>query len=279
MKCKLEKANIYYDIYGSGYPILMIHGFPIDHRVMKGCMEPIFASKENYKRIYFDLPGMGNTKTESSIKNSDHMLTIILEFIDKIIPDQHFIIASESYGSYLARGIIYKKFDMIDGVLFICPLIIPQPQKRDLPKRTILIKDSEVISRLNPLDTEEFQNISVIQSQRIWERFREEVLSALKVAEHDFTDAMFIKGYSLSFNVDDLSRKFNKPTLFLLGRQDSSVGYRDAWKIIENYPRATFVILDEAGHNLQIEKEYLFNDLVNDWLKRVEYHISIYNKK
>ena len=58
--------------------------------------------------------------------------------------------------------------------------------------------------------------------------------------------------------------------LFLLGRQDSVVGYRDAWKIIENYPRATFAILDRAGHILQIEQEELFNSLTNDWLDRVE---------
>jgi pimeloyl-ACP methyl ester carboxylesterase len=45
----------------------------------------------------------------------------------------------------------------------------------------------------------------------------------------------------------------------------------NAWKIIENYPRSTFVILDEAGHSLQIEKANLFMSLVNDWLDRTEY--------
>ena len=48
------------------------------------------------------------------------------------------------------------------------------------------------------------------------------------------------------------------------------MGYRDAWKIIEQYPRATFAILDEAGHLLEIEKEALFNCLVNDWLDRIQ---------
>ena len=55
-----------------------------------------------------------------------------------------------------------------------------------------------------------------------------------------------------------------------MGRQDSIVGYRDAWEIIENYPRGSFVVLDKAGHNLQIEQEDLFNNLVLEWLDRVE---------
>ena len=63
-------------------------------------------------------------------------------------------------------------------------------------------------------------------------------------------------------------------TLFLLGRQDSSLEYRDAWKIIKNYQRATFAILDTAGNILQIEQEDLFNSLTNDWLNRVEYYLK-----
>jgi pimeloyl-ACP methyl ester carboxylesterase len=70
--------------------------------------------------------------------------------------------------------------------------------------------------------------------------------------------------------VDSPDRSFKQPTLFLMGRQDATVGYRDAWAIIENYPRATFAILDQAGHNLQIEQERLFEELVGEWLARVK---------
>lgn len=67
-----------------------------------------------------------------------------------------------------------------------------------------------------------------------------------------------------------MNELFEKPTLFVLGKQDSCVGYKDAWSIIDNYPRATISVLDCAGHNLQIEQEKLFGTLVNDWLKRQE---------
>jgi len=55
----------------------------------------------------------------------------------------------------------------------------------------------------------------------------------------------------------------------VMGRQDTAVGYRDQWELIENFPRASFVILDKAGHNLQIEQEGLFHALVIEWLDRV----------
>jgi pimeloyl-ACP methyl ester carboxylesterase len=270
MECELENLKIYYEVYGEGYPILMVHGFMPDHRLMKGCMEPIFKDRPNYKRIYFDLPGMGNTIAKEWIKNSDQILEIVLEFIDKIIPNQNFILASESYGCYLARGLIFKRKKFIDGVLFLCPLIISQPNKRSLPEPITLKEDKELLSKLSLQDREEFKSSAVVQNQRIWERFKEEVLDGLKIADEEFLREIFEKGYAFSFDVDKLIMRFNKPTLFLLGRQDTSVGYRDAWGIIEQYPRATFAILDEAGHILEIEKEVIFNCLVNEWLDRIQ---------
>jgi len=76
-------------------------------------------------------------------------------------------------------------------------------------------------------------------------------------------------GYGFSFNVDAPTVPFEKPTLILVGRQDAMVGYRDAWDILENYPRATFALLDSAGHHLHLEQEKLFNPLVTEWLERV----------
>lgn len=52
--------------------------------------------------------------------------------------------------------------------------------------------------------------------------------------------------------------------------QDDVVGYRDAWEILENYPRGTFVVLDRSGHLLTIEEEELLRALVSEWLDRVE---------
>ena len=51
---------------------------------------------------------------------------------------------------------------------------------------------------------------------------------------------------------------------------ENAVGYYDLYNLLEDYPRATFVILDTAGHNLQIEQEEVFNSLFLNWLERVE---------
>ena len=63
---------------------------------------------------------------------------------------------------------------------------------------------------------------------------------------------------------------FNRPSLFIAGRQDSMAGYSDLWRIYDNYPRATLAVLDRAGHGLMAEQAHLFEALVHEWLDRVE---------
>ncbi len=279
MECDLEDVKINYEICGEGHPVLMIHGWTVDHRIMKGCMEPIFKTRSGYRRIYFDLPGMGKTKSEKWIKNSDDFLKIVIDFIEKLIPDHNFIIVSESYGGYLARGLIEKKKDLIDGILFLVPVIIANSNNRIVPEPTILVKDSNLISTLDPFELEMVEDVATTINQKVWERGNMEGISAVKIADMKFLYKIQKKGYTFSFDVDNTYKSFNKPTLFFLGRQDSNVGYQDAWSIIEKFPRATFAVLDKAGHIAQIEQEDLFNSLVHDWLDRIEDQIPIKIKK
>ena len=276
MEYKIRDITIYYEIYGSGKPIFMIHGWSPDHRLMKGCMEPIFQSTNGlWKRIYFDLPGMGRTKGKPWITGSDQLLDLILEFIDGVCPDQQFVVVGQSYGGYLARGIIYKRALSIDGLLLICPLAKPYIvtkngiQKGDVPDPCILKKDEILLNSLSEEDRSYFEPITVLQNERVWKRFREEILPGLKIADYSFLEKNLGRNVPFSFNVDLLEKPYMKPTLMLMGRQDSACGYRDIWKLIEAYPRASFIILDKAGHNLQIEQDILFGETVKEWLNRV----------
>ncbi|NNU75762.1 alpha/beta fold hydrolase [Clostridium estertheticum] len=151
----------------------------------------------------------------------------------------------------------------------VCPSITTNLKKRNVPKHIILKRDDKLLSQLDPSDAEGFNSIQVVQNKKIWDRYRDEILSGIRLADKYFLLQLEQNGNAFSFDVDGLDEEFNKPTLILLGRQDSSVGYKDAWGILDNYPRATFAVLDRAGHNLQIEQVEVFNSLVNEWLLRV----------
>ncbi|MEC3883600.1 alpha/beta hydrolase [Halobacillus sp. HZG1] len=259
--------SIYHKVIGEGYPIVMLHGWTLDHQVMLQAMEPLFEKRNGWKRIYIDLPGMGQSQAQPFIQNSDDILEAVLHLLNEIIPDQPFIICGSSYGGYIARGVVHSLKDTVRGLLLIAPLTIPNFDERVVPQQKVLKRDSHLISYLSSEDADAFCSMGVVQGQTEWERFRSEILLPSKQTNYEFLNHIRQNGYGFTF---DISSKLEYPTLIITGRQDNIVGYHDAWRLIEDYPRATFTVLDMAGHNLQIEQPDVFNELVHNWLNILE---------
>ncbi|MED4040114.1 MULTISPECIES: alpha/beta fold hydrolase [Niallia] len=259
--------SIYHKIIGDGFPIVMLHGWTLDHHVMLHAMEPLFEKRNGWKRVYIDLPGMGHSEPQSSIQNSDDMLEAILSLLDELIPNQPFIICGNSYGGYIARGVVCSRQEVVRGLLLMAPMTIPEFDERSVPPQTVIKKDIDLISHLSQEDADAFCSMGVVQGQTEWVRFQKEILLPSKQTNNEFLTKIRQNGYGFTF---DISSKLEYPTLIITGRQDNVVGYQDAWKLIEDYPRATFSVLDMAGHNLQIEQTEIFNTLVHNWLNKLE---------
>ncbi len=271
MFCTVNDCEIYYEVVGEGKPILMLHGFPLDHQMMKGCMEPIFRKRHGWKRIYFDLPGMGKSESTDWIKGSDDMVKVVLEFIDEVVGNENFLLVGESYGGGMARAVIHNRPEKVDGMFIFCPAIIPGTTPDDLPTRNVMRVDKDFVKTLKKEHLEFMQSFAVIQNRYTWERIKEETLTGYMQRDQKFIEKLTEGGkYPLTYNIDDLKKPFEKPTLILTGRQDHCVGYKSAWDFYDNYPRGTFVVLDKAGHGLQYEQVLLFNVLADEWLDRVE---------
>lgn len=269
MERKLSKLTVHYKLIGKGLPLLMLHGWPLDHRSMLSAMEPIFEDRPGWYRIYPDLPGMGKTPGEDWIKTQDHVLDVVCEFVDRVIGEERFAIAGLSYGGYLARGLVHRRAESVIGLALLVPAMNTVGQPRDVPPHVTLVEDASALAGLSPDEAASIQKMAVVQSRRQTEQWKTDIFPAVAAADHTFLDRLEKAG-NFSFDVDQLPVPFPGPTLFLTGRQDTSVGYRDTLKVLEDYPRATFAVLDRAGHCLTMEQEKLFHDLVGEWLDRVE---------
>jgi len=263
MICNVGDLAIYYETYGSGRPMVMLPGRPSDHRVMERFMEPVFTQREGWLRIYPDLPGTGRTPSADRLATHDAMLEAVLAFIDKVIPGQRFVLAGLSYGGYLARGVVYHRQASIDGLMLCVPQVKADPAEAQLPPRTAIVEDPTIAAELGPIS-----NLMVVQSPRVAEAVRE-LLAEVRIADHPFNDRLEEAG-PFSFDVDTPPTPFGAPTLIVTARQDNLCGYRDAWDLLDNYPRATFAVLDRAGHFVNIEQDALCQALMREWLDRVE---------
>jgi pimeloyl-ACP methyl ester carboxylesterase len=263
MEYQLDNLTVHYEVLGTGRPFITISGIPGDHHIIESWLEPIFEKRSGWQRFYFDLPGTGRTSGEG-ITTIDQVLDSVCEFIDAVIPGQRFTLLGLSAGGYLARGVAIRKAELIDGLGLLVPWL-SEHEDQELPSPVTLFKDTEALAQLTPEDAEQLTGLAVVQDQKVVDWYREVVIPARQPLNRSM-----IENRTYSLNLEVLSKSFEKPTLILTGRQDTHVGYRDGWDILEKYPRATFAVLDRAGHALGVEQESLFQALVHEWLDRVE---------
>lgn len=270
MECALENITIHYETYGEGRPIIVLPGWGLNAHVMAYEMEPGFQQREGWKRIYIDPPGHGKTPGKEWITNQDKMLEVTLDCIDQLTVGQNYCLIGMSLGAYLARGVILHRAKSVDGVAMIVPIIFAEDKKRTVPPHAVLIKDPTIYAELSPLE-QEILGMSVLHTRKWLDTIR----NSPQTPDDENGDFEFLgrirnkpENYAFSFDVD-ATEPFPRPALIIAGRQDAVAGYRDAWSILENYPRASFVVLDRAGHPMEEHTEQI-HILINEWLDRVE---------
>jgi pimeloyl-ACP methyl ester carboxylesterase len=270
MQLTLRGIPIYYEEVGEGRPLLMLHGSHTDHRQMVHEMEPTFERRlgNRWRRIYLDLPGRGMTPGADWITREDDVLHLTLEFLDALAPGERFAVAGVSAGGYLARGVVHHRAPQMDGLMLSVPTIERDPAKRDVPAHQVLVPDPDFVAALGP-DEQGVLQFSTAQSSAVLAAFRTVIKPAIAVADHTFINRVYATS-GFSFDVDTLPEPFPAPTLIVAGRQDSVCGYREVWPILENYPRATFAVLDRSGHAINAEQPVLYPALIHEWLDRVE---------
>ncbi len=265
MECQVRDITFHYEEVGAGRPVLLVHGWPLDHRSIAHHFEPVFAARAGWRRIYPDLPGFGQTRAADWITCQDQVLDLLIGFIDAVAPGERFVVAGHSYGGDLARGLAHQRGAQMDGLMLLVPGGL---DKEDLPQPLVVHEDLGYLAALAPGE-QDLRGPITVQSMALLNEMREHYAPAGAIADQALM-RRFKQHMDFSFDPDALPSPFRAPALFLTGRQDSWCGYRGAFRILDNYPRATYAVLDRAAHALAMEQRTLFRNLVSEWLDRVE---------
>lgn len=156
MEHRLPRCTLHFEGFGEGRVLLVLHGGYLDRRHMVDTIEPLFDGRNGWKRIYIDIPGHGNSAVDESVSTHDHVLEIILGFMDEVAPQKSFAVAGESRGGYLARGIIHRRPDLVDGALLIAPGRYAACAEESVPAHVTLVRADELVPTLAPNETGRF---------------------------------------------------------------------------------------------------------------------------
>ena len=214
MKCLVTKSIINYEIYGSGFPILILHSMGTDHRAMSCWLEDMFETIQGFQRIYIDLPAHGNSTIEVGFGSSDVMLTSILDFVDKIIPTKMFSLIGFSYGGYLAQGILQHRKSSIRSICLLATAL--HLKDRSLPKKVVFTKDESFLSLLDNDIKVAIETLMNYQDKEHIEYFLKEIQPGRFISNKEF----------LTFNWRERLPSFGR-TVSRFGRNYSTSSFPD----------------------------------------------------
>ena len=250
---------------GTGRPILVLHGAKLDHRHMLDAIEPAFSGVSGWKRVYIDLPGHGQSPAPPDLKDMKGVVQAVTEFAKATFPGQPLALIGESRGSHVAEGIAMLRPDLVAG---LC-LIVPGGNRPESirPDHETLVPAPGIRDSLPEAAKPRFDRL-VVQSPDIAEKIVATKLPA--AARHDpDLEARIQKAFDVSDDPQIIGGQCEAPSLILSGRQDSIAGYDDALAMLPRFPRASFALLDTAGHSLAWERPDLAAALIRDWLDRL----------
>ena len=247
--------DIYIDDIGSGYPLVLVHGYLGSSEMWKFQKE--YLSK-NFRIIAPALPGFGESFNSQSLKSINLMANFIIEQIDKKKIDK-FNLMGHSMG-----GMIVQEIAKISGHRINKLICFATGPIGDIP------------GRFEPINT----SIEKLKVEGIKEQVK-------RIPKNWFVEGDKAKNYYLCENavkhISELTarnaliamrdwnglenlKNINNKTLIIWGDKDKSYNFEQVSMLKNNIPDSDLKIFENCCHNVHLESPDKFNDVVKDFL-------------
>ncbi|MBV2153893.1 alpha/beta fold hydrolase [Kitasatospora sp. SUK 42] len=259
----MTDSAIRHTAFGDGTPLVLIHGYTVDHRVLFP-LEPVFADRPGWQRLYLDLPGHGASPRLPGPTSAEALAEAVFAWIDAELGTRPFAVVGQSFGGQLARAVTARYGEQVLGSALLAP-VVAWYDDRTLPAQTVVERDQELLDRLPAAERELFEYITARLDKRSWELVEQYVLPGWRV--HDRAAAAELEAaFMLPHWPERQAPEHRGRHLLVTTRQDALVGWRDQLALLDHYPRLAATVLDGVGHNPQVESAEAVRGLFGAWL-------------
>ncbi|MGA0123212.1 MAG: alpha/beta hydrolase, partial [Gaiellales bacterium] len=209
---------------GSGRPLLLVHGWSADHRYLCADLDPVLDRRGGWRRVAFDLPGHGETPAPDWLGTQAQMLELVAAVGQRAFDDAPYAVAGNSYGGYLALGLLRTHPERLLGAALLVPDVPGDDNTRDVADPVVIHPDPAVFDDL--ADDETWIPAALpAPERRMLDEIRTWDMPAYRACDRAFLTRLD-RAYPHRGPAADGSRPFPAPSLLVAGRQDGTVGWR-----------------------------------------------------
>ena len=259
----LENQDIYYEVIGSGEPLVCIGGFTADHTVWNSVV-PILSKQ--YQLILFDNPGSGQSNTPDEDLSISNLADIAIKLCDHLDIKKAFFLGN-SMGGAIVQQIAFSYPNRVKKVVISNSFVNANALPFSLfAKARQSWFDSDI-----PQEAMIHAMLPWAFSGKFLTKENIEILTELNL-NNPYPQTK--KGYAfqlkslLGFDSSGWLKYINVPCLFIASDEDAICFSSQIKKMAGIVKNSEYILIEEAGHLPHIEQAEFFMDKLSDYLRR-----------
>lgn len=265
--------EIYYEVYGEGRPILLIHGAWASHEWWR-MQIPEFSKK--YKVIAIDVRGHGKSASLER-PTSVQKLAQDVDKILKALEIDEVVLIGWSMGGMISTQYYFNQPEKVRGLVLISsrlhrrPRMLIEAYLRTIREMFTLFMDFADFEGFESLKYEEQVSREV---QKMFSPSTDPEI--IKWAIEDLTknrrkNYLNIVKTLAKYDASNKLHMIKVPMLIIAGDKDDRTPPEFAKKIHENVPHSKLVIIEGYGHYVLLERPDIVNREILDFLESIGY--------
>lgn len=256
----VDSGEVFAVVEGSGPPLLLLHGWPLDHRVFRPQIEHLRGS---LSIVAIDRRGFGRSTAPPDLAREPDDIRAIMDAL--ALESAHLLGMSQGGRVALRFAALYP--ERLRSLL-LQGTALDQFEVDEPPQQRIPLDDFAELAKAGRLGDVRRAWLAHPMMQIDDESAAR--LLALMVEDWRGGDLLQSPGAELPFAIEARLRAFDAPTLVITGGHDSMARRRIADHLLAILPNASGEFIADGGHLVNLSHPELYSRLVLDFVKAVE---------
>ncbi|WP_166242368.1 alpha/beta fold hydrolase [Paenibacillus turpanensis] len=251
---------LHYVRKGSGYPVVLIHGFPFSHTMWEPQIEML---SKDYDVIAPDLPGFGGSPVVNPITIAE-MADQVAELLSSL-EIRKCIIVGFSMGGYVSFELLQRHSELAGGLVLADTKAGNDTEEGKAGRRKLAeaviangsgAASEAMLGKLLAPNASTVKPELVQQVDRMIREASPEAIAAASLAMAERAD--------MTSSLGDI----RIPVLVLVGSEDGITPPDGAKQMASAISEASVKVIDQAGHLANLEQPQAFTEALLEWLKK-----------
>ena len=254
-------GQLHYVEVGSGMPLLLVHGFPLDHTMWQGQIDGL---ADCCRVIAPDLRGFGQSSVTPGLVTMQRMADDLAELLSGIGIEEPVVFCGLSMGGYVAWQFAARHRARL-ARLILCDTRAVADSTEAAAGRNAL---ADRVRKEGPAFVAEsmlpklFAPATIEAAAPCVEQTRQVILRADPQGI-----AAASRGMAQRPDVSEKLSQLDLPALLVCGQHDAISPASEMREIAAKMPRAAFVVIPAAGHMAPLERSEPVNVAIREFLR------------